>query len=429
MRGNRALGAFDAMAAAFVGKVLYAHPRHRALARKADRVGAPHARVGPEFVFGFRLAVGLGVDRPIARPHVEHVNRIGRTLGADDLGHARSPLAQGRRDAVDARVAAANDHDVLAGGGDRRRLPAQEGAGRLCQVVERIDDTGQVDARHVDGARRPGAARDDHGRRCLLDFGRAGCGIHRRLEDDSALFHEFDAAGDDVLVELHVGNAVHEQAARAIGALDYLHARPASGELPGSRQAGRPRPDHAHERRLSARSSQGLHQAVGPRVVAHGTLVVVDGHRLFVQAQVAGHFAGSRAHAPREFGKGIGKRQALVGVLQAAAVEQVVHFGQTVVQGAAGRAALARKDHARLAKGHATGHAAARLGLLRLERQRHDELVEIGYRIGARPHPVVDAVKVEIRSGFAHPTHLSSWFRRRFPPLRRAICPRLRPGP
>src|SRR5260370_17502500 len=52
-----------------------------------------------------------------------------------------------------------------------------------------------------------------------------------REECDAFLGHEINAALDDLLVELHVGNAVHEQAADTVAALKNRSPMAAAAQL------------------------------------------------------------------------------------------------------------------------------------------------------------------------------------------------------
>ncbi len=58
-------------------------------------------------------------------------------------------------------------------------------------------------------------------------------------ESDAFGGHLIDAALDEFLVELHVGDAVHEQAADAVGALENGDQMAGAVELGGGAQAGR----------------------------------------------------------------------------------------------------------------------------------------------------------------------------------------------
>ncbi len=61
-----------------------------------------------------------------------------------------------------------------------------------------------------------------------------------RFEDNAFLSHQVDAAlNDQLLVELHVRNAVHQQAAEAVGAFEHGDFVTGTIELCGTGQARR----------------------------------------------------------------------------------------------------------------------------------------------------------------------------------------------
>jgi hypothetical protein len=65
------------------------------------------------------------------------------------------------------------------------------------------------------------------------------------VEDHALVAHLLDASVDDRLLELEVGNAVHEEAADAVGALEDLDRVPRAVQLRGRREPGRPEPTTA----------------------------------------------------------------------------------------------------------------------------------------------------------------------------------------
>ena len=73
-------------------------------------------------------------------------------------------------------------------------------------------------------------------------------------EGDALGRHEVEAAVEDVLPELEVGDAVAQQAADAVGALEDGHAVAGPVELVGGGQAGRAGADDGHR---SARALRG----------------------------------------------------------------------------------------------------------------------------------------------------------------------------
>ena len=172
--------------------------------------------------------------------------------------------------------------------------------------------------------------------------------------------HEVDATLHDLLGKLHVGNTVGEQATGALVPLVHAHAHATSCELPGKRQAGGTGPHDAHERGGVRRGDKRTH-APAPPVVGEQALVVVDGDRIVMQAEVACDLARRRTHAAGEFREGIGQQQACVRIVESSTVEQVIDLGNEVMERTARRGDDVVEDAAALAKRHAAVHAAARL--------------------------------------------------------------------
>jgi len=163
------------------------------------------------------------------------------------------------------------------------------------------------------------------GRDLLADFGVAA-------ELDALFLEHPQAALDDrFLVQLHVGDAVHEQATGAIGTLEDGHRMARLVELgcgTESRRAGAHHGDllaGAFDRRL------GYHPALLPTVVDDLALDVLDGHRRVVDPQHTGAFAGRRTDAAGKFREIVGLVQAGQGFLPEAPVDQIVPFGDQIV--------------------------------------------------------------------------------------------------
>ena len=137
-------------------------------------------------------------------------------------------MANGRAHAVVAGVAAADDQHPLAGGRNRaavRKAGIQQAAGHACQVIHRKVDALRITAGDIDVAGLLGAAakhdRIIAGLQLLGADGAANIGIKDKL--DALILQNFYPAVDDPLLQLHVGDAVHQQAARAVLALIDRH--------------------------------------------------------------------------------------------------------------------------------------------------------------------------------------------------------------
>ena len=176
---------------------------------------------------------------------------------------------------------------------------------------------------------------------------------------DAFLAHQIDPTLDDALVELHVRNPVHQEAADAVGA--FVHGDLVT-RLVQLRGRGQSSGSGAHDRHgLAGTDRWGLGDdpAFGETAVNDRHLYVLDGHRRVGDAEDAGTFARCGADAAREFGEVVGLVQPIKGVAPVAAVDKVVPLRDQVVD----RTPAATVDHVRrLAERHAAVHAPRRLG-------------------------------------------------------------------
>src|SRR5207244_5506189 len=120
---------------------------------------------------------------------------------------------------------------------------------------------------------------------------------------NALLFHYFYPAQHDLfLVELHVRDAVHEQAARTILALENGH--PVSGpvQLRGGAKAGRTGADDGDLLAGSRLRRPGREPAFLPAFVDAGALTVLDRYGPSADAAHAGAFPRDRTAATGETG-------------------------------------------------------------------------------------------------------------------------------
>ena len=209
-------------------------------------------------------------------------------------------------------------------------------------------------------------------------------------------------------------------------ALEERDARAAARKLPRRSQAGGAGSNHGDAGCVLGSRRKRRGAAYRPLVIGDCALVILDGGRLILKAQVTRGLAGSGAHAARELGQRIGERQALGGIGPHATPHEVVPLGNQVVQRASRAARLAKRE-ARLAERHATVHAAAGLRALVLLVQRHGKLAKVLECLGCGPLAVGDPSEVDVSSDLAHgTTSRSSWSQRRSRSPRRGSCPRPR---
>ena len=162
-----------------------------------EGVDGPLAHLATHGGDGLELAVvGLLDVRPL-RPRVARGALVGSGGHELELAHARGALAHGGTHAVVARVAAADDDDVLTLCRDLGRTVTEHRAGGIGEVIDRIDHAGGVDVLGGEAARRTGAGSHDDGVEAVefrSHLGIAGVGAQAELDAD--LLHEVDTARD-----------------------------------------------------------------------------------------------------------------------------------------------------------------------------------------------------------------------------------------
>ena len=162
--------------------------------------------------------------------------------------HRCGTLAMHGAEAVRAGVAAADDDDVLAGGGDRAGLgtssPWQR---RFCCVRYSIAKwmPGELAARHREVARAAGAAGEQHGIEVAAQIGSGDvdADVHAGAEHHALGLQQVEPPIEDALLQLELGDAVAQQSADAIGFLEHRDAVAGAIELRRRGQPGRARAD------------------------------------------------------------------------------------------------------------------------------------------------------------------------------------------
>ena len=242
--------------------------------------------------------------------------------------------------AVGPGVAAADDDDLLALGGDRR-LPvlAQDVVALLHPVTPR-----QVLHRLVDAVQLPAG----HGQ--VAPIGRAA-GQHHRIEIGQQLLGgdvdadvdagpEYGSLGahlvqppvEDALFHLEFRNAVTQQPTDAIGAFEDGDAVAGAGQLLGGGQTCRPRTYHGDGLSGQLVRRQRLHEAFVEGLVDDLQLDLLDRHRILVDAQHACRLARRRTQPAGEVGEVVGGVQPFDRVAPTAPAHQVVPFRNQVAQ-------------------------------------------------------------------------------------------------
>ena len=255
--------------------------------------GLVNARVIAKLGNGFLLAVvGLQHAGPL-RPGVV-CGTLGRGAGHHfQLHHALATLADSRAHAVVTGVAAANDQHLFACGRNRltiRKVGIQQTAGHAGQVIHGEVDALCIAAGGGDVTGLLGTAAQHYGVILVLQFLStdiaAHIGVHHKL--NAFILQDLHAAVDDPLFQLHVGDAVHQQAARAVLALINSHLVAALVQQVGHRKPRRACTNDRNRLAGAGRRRHGVDSAALVAVFYDGAFVLFHGHRV-----AGGHAAGA----------------------------------------------------------------------------------------------------------------------------------------
>ena len=148
---------------------------------------------------------------------------------------------------------------------------------------------------------------------------------------------QVNATLHNLLVKFHVGDAIHEQPTNSVRSLVDGDAMSGLVEL---RRAGQPRGTGADHRDLFARAHLRRlrdHPTLVKALVDDRALNALDCHRRIDDPQGARTFAGGRADPTSKFGKIVGLVQTVERLLPVAFVDQIIPFGNQVVDWATRR--------------------------------------------------------------------------------------------
>src|SRR5204863_499429 len=305
-------------------------------------------RVAREALGGYRVdplapllvRAGHAEDvRPLG-PGVVGGARVGWPWQQLELVDRDGALAMDRAEAVGAGIAAADDHDTLALGRDEAIV--RDRVALAASVLERQVLHGEVDAPelppgHAEVARLAGAARQ-HERVELAAKRRdrhAHADVTVRPEGDALLLHDREAPLEDALLHLELGDAVAEEPADPVGALEDRDRVTRAVQLLGG---GEPRGPGADDRDLlpgAYGGRLGHDPALVEGALADAFLHRLDRDRVVVDAEDARALAGRRAEPARPLGEVVGRVQALARVAPAVLVHEVVPVGDDVAERAA----------------------------------------------------------------------------------------------
>src|SRR5690606_11699514 len=174
------------------------------------------------------------------------------------------------------------------------------------------------------------------------------------------------------LVELHVGDAIHEQAAGAVFALEDRDPVTGAIELGGGAEAGGAGTDNGNLPARAALRRLGDNPAFLPPAVDDGDLEILDRDRRRVDAEDTGTLAGGGTHPAREVREIVGLVESFEGLLPETAIDEIVPLRDEIVDRTSG--GHAREEGAGVAEGNAAIHAS---GGLRAEAFLRHGMVEL----------------------------------------------------
>ena len=122
-------------------------------------------------------------------------------------------------------------------------------------------------------------------------------------EDDAFRLHLFEAAVDEALLHLELGDAVAEEAADAVVALEDGDVVAGAAELLGGGEASGPGADDGDAALGALLRRLGVDPALAPGALDDADLDLLDGDGVVVDAEDAGGLAGAGQRRPVNSGK------------------------------------------------------------------------------------------------------------------------------
>ena len=264
-------------------------------------------------------------------------------------GDVLSALAQGCAEAVGTGVAAADDHHMLAFGGDVvDRLDTVHATCGVRQELHGEMDTLEPAAWNLHVTRHGGADGNHH---CVVAGtqvipGDVLADFHAGAEHGAFGFHLLDSAVDEALVEFEVRNAITHQTTDGVITLVYDHGVAGTGELLGAGETGWAGTDHGNGLVGQTLRRQRLDVVKAPCLIDDGAFVVLNHRGRLMDAKHAGGFAQCRADATGHFGEVVGFGQTVVRVLPLLLTDQIVELRNDVAERASAHAERGSAIHA-----------------------------------------------------------------------------------
>src|SRR5262245_32691169 len=157
--------------------------------------------------------------------------------------------------------------------------------------------------------------------------------MHVAVKDNAFGFHLLDAALDDALFHLEVGNAVAQQPAGEGMLVVDVYLVTGARQLLRRRQARRPGTDDRNLLAGLLLGRLGRNPALGKGLVGDAAFDGLDRHRLVVDVERAGGLTWRRTDAAGNLGKIVGRVQIARRRPPLLAVDQIVPVRDLIVYG------------------------------------------------------------------------------------------------
>lgn len=241
--------------------------------------------------------------------------------------------------AVVTSVTTTNNNHVLVLGAQVLfvgKVRVEQTGGVLLEELHRKVDTVELTARNVEVPGPGGASANEHDVVLGLELPAidvlADVGVGHKL--DTLGSHEVDTALNNALVELHVGDTVHEQSTNAVIAVVDGHGVASLVELVSGRKTGRAGTNDGNAL-ASAELGRGRNDpALLESTVNDGGFDRLDRDGELVDTEHASTLARSRADTTSELREVVGHEQTLESLLPLVLEDEVVPLGNDVADGA-----------------------------------------------------------------------------------------------
>jgi hypothetical protein len=233
-----------------------------------------------------------------------------------EVGDGLGTVTERGSDTIVTSVTTTNDNNVLVLGSNVSvvtKLGVKERLGVLVKELHSVVDT-------IELATLDGEVTSDSSTSCNNNNGVASSKVVERwmtlltngnagLEDNTLIRHEISTSLDNTLVELHVGNTIHEQTTQTISSLVDGNEVTGTVELISSSQTSRA---GSNDRDCLASADLGRlrnHPTHLETSVDNGTLDRLDANGIFVDSQNTSTLTRGRADTAGELGEVVGHQE------------------------------------------------------------------------------------------------------------------------